>query len=115
MGVARYMPTSTGELDSLGLSGSEIRFHGKTLISWSKSAGAAGVGPAGAAAEPDRHAGLPQVFKDIKALVQEVSTEKGVSAELLASRRQINQLLNWHWRLKTQAGEPELISGWRGS
>ncbi len=31
--VARYMPTSTGELDSLGLSGSEIRFHGKTLIS----------------------------------------------------------------------------------
>ena len=58
--VARYMPTSTGELDSLGLSGSEIRFHGKTLISWSKSAGAAGVGPAGAAAESDRHAGLPQ-------------------------------------------------------
>ncbi len=31
--VARYMPTSPGELDSLGLSGSEIRFHGKTLIS----------------------------------------------------------------------------------
>ena len=59
--VARYMPTSLGELDSLGLSGSEIRFHGKTLISLvEKSAGAAGVGPAGAAAEPDRHAGLPQ-------------------------------------------------------
>ncbi|MFP1495687.1 hypothetical protein ACLB1Q_03130 [Escherichia coli] len=31
--VARYMPGSLGELDSLGLSGSEIRFHGKTL-SW---------------------------------------------------------------------------------
>ncbi|SUG29715.1 ribonuclease D [Salmonella enterica subsp. arizonae] len=31
--VARYMPGSLGELDSLGLSGSEIRFHGKTLIS----------------------------------------------------------------------------------
>lgn len=58
--------------------------------------------------------GYRKVFKDIKALVQEVSTEKGVSAELLASRRQINQLLNWHWQLKTQAGEPELISGWRG-
>ena len=58
--------------------------------------------------------GYRKAFKDIKALVQEVSTEKGVSAELLASRRQINQLLNWHWQLKTQAGEPELISGWRG-
>ncbi|MDR8242823.1 ribonuclease D, partial [Acinetobacter baumannii] len=50
----------------------------------------------------------------IKALVQEVSADKGVSAELLASRRQINQLLNWHWQLKMQAAEPELISGWRG-
>ncbi|MFV5027527.1 HRDC domain-containing protein, partial [Escherichia coli] len=30
--VARYMPGSLGELDSLGLSGSEIRFHGKTLL-----------------------------------------------------------------------------------
>ena len=43
-----------------------------------------------------------------------MSADKGVSAELLASRRQINQLLNWHWQLKTQAGEPELSSGWRG-
>ena len=58
--------------------------------------------------------GYRKAFKDIKALVQEVSADKGVSAELLASRRQINQLLNWHWQLKTQAGEPELISGWRG-
>ena len=31
-----------------------------------------------------------------------------------STRSQINQLLNWHWQLKTQAGEPELISGWRG-
>ncbi len=113
--VARYMPTSLGELDSLGLSGSEIRFHGKTLISLvEKSAGAAGVGPAGAAAEPIDMPGYRKVFKDIKALVQEVSTEKGRKRGLLASRRQINQLLNWHWQLKAQAGEPELISGWRG-
>lgn len=26
------MPGSLGELDSIGLSGSEIRFHGKTLL-----------------------------------------------------------------------------------
>jgi ribonuclease D len=36
--------------------------------------------------------------------VQEVSAEKGVSAELLASSRQINQLLNWHWQLKNATG-----------
>lgn len=54
--------------------------------------------------------GYRKVFKEIKALVQEVSTEKGLSAELLASRRQINQLLNWHWQLKSGNGRPELIS-----
>ncbi|HAZ53663.1 MAG TPA: ribonuclease D, partial [Franconibacter helveticus] len=57
--------------------------------------------------------GYRSAFKAIKALVQDVSKAKGVSAELLASRRQINQLLNWHWQLKTQNLLPELISGWR--
>ena len=37
-----------------------------------------------------------------------------LSAELLASRRQINQLLNWHWKLKPQNGLPEMMAGWRG-
>ncbi|MNC71556.1 Ribonuclease D [compost metagenome] len=58
--------------------------------------------------------GYRRVFKAIKALVQQVSETSGLSAELLASRRQINQLLNWHWQLKTQSTKPELISGWRG-
>ncbi|CAM3125786.1 Ribonuclease D [Klebsiella spallanzanii] len=113
--VARYMPSSLGELDSLGLSGSEIRFHGKTLISLVEKAQAL---PEEALPEPLQNLidmpGYRKVFKDIKALVQAVSAEKGVSAELLASRRQINQLLNWHWGLKNGNGQPELVSGWRG-
>ncbi|MCO1589336.1 hypothetical protein MWK28_34405, partial [Escherichia coli] len=44
----------------------------------------------------------------------DVSETHKISAELLASRRQINQLLNWHWKLKPQNNLPELISGWRG-
>ncbi len=58
--------------------------------------------------------GYRNVFKAIKALVQETSQKQGISAELMASRRQINQLLNWHWKLKPQNQLPELISGWRG-
>ncbi|MFK3659720.1 ribonuclease D [Scandinavium sp. NPDC088450] len=113
--VARYMPGSLGELDSLGLSGSEIRFHGKTLISLVEKAQAL---PEEALPEPLLNLmDMPsyrKVFKAIKALMQEVSTEKGVSVELMASRRQINQLLNWHWKLKPQSSLPELVSGWRG-
>ena len=113
--VARYMPGSLGELDSLGLSGSEIRFHGKTLLSLVEKAKAL---PEEALPEPLLNLmdmpGYRKVFKEIKALVQDISKEKGVSAELLASRRQINQLLNAHWQLKPQNVQPELISGWRG-
>ncbi len=113
--VARYMPSSLGELSSLGLSGSEIRFHGKTLVDMVATAQAL---PEDALPEPLVNLvdmpGYRKIFKDIKALVQKVGEEKGVSAELLASRRQINQLLNWHWKLKPQNSLPELISGWRG-
>ncbi|HFJ2069300.1 TPA: ribonuclease D [Salmonella enterica] len=112
--VARYMPGSLGELDSLGLSGSEIRFHGKTLISLVAKAQAL---PEEALPEPLLNLmdmpGYRKAFKAIKALVTEVSAAHHVSGELLASRRQINQLLNWHWKLKPQNGQPELISGWR--
>ncbi|EBJ8076219.1 ribonuclease D [Salmonella enterica] len=112
--VARYMPGSLGELDSLGLSGSEIRFHGKTLISLVAKAQAL---PEEALPEPLLNLmdmpGYRKAFKAIKALVAEVSASHYVSGELLASRRQINQLLNWHWKLKPQNGQPELISGWR--
>lgn len=113
--VARYMPGSLGELDSLGLSGSEIRFHGKTLISTVEKAQAL---PEESLPQPLLNLmdmpGYRKAFKAIKTLVAEVSAEHNLSVELLASRRQINQLLNWHWKLKPQQSLPELISGWRG-
>lgn len=113
--VARYMPSSLGELDSLGLSGSEIRYHGKMLVAL----------VAEAAALNESTLPMPllnlndqpnykKVFKDIKAAIVTVSKQSGLSSELLASRRQINQLLNWHWELKINDSQPELISGWRG-
>lgn len=114
--VARYLPGSLGELDSLGLSGSEIRFHGKTLLALVEKAKSL---PEEALPEPILNLidmpGYRKAFKEIKALVQEVSKDSGVSAELLASRRQINQLLNAHWQLKPQTAPAELISGWRGA
>lgn len=113
--VARFMPGSLGELDHLGLSGQEIRFHGKVLL--------AKVAEAEALSEeqlPQPVANLidyphyKQVFKSLKGLVAEAAEKHGVSQELLASRRQINQLLSWHWQLKPQRGKPELVDGWRG-
>ncbi|UMX88752.1 hypothetical protein MJ579_18245 [Klebsiella pneumoniae] len=68
--VARYMPTSLASPTASGCPEAKFRFHGKTLIS--------PVEKAQALPEPlppplqnlIGYAGLPQVFKDIKALVQ---------------------------------------------
>jgi len=112
--VARYMPASLGELDALGLSGQEIRYHGKALIDL--------VAEANLLDEADlpeplanvsEQPGYKNVFKEIKATIALMSEQSGLSVELLASRRQINQLLNWHWKLKNTEVLPELISGWR--
>ncbi|MFS7191742.1 ribonuclease D [Serratia proteamaculans] len=113
--VARHMPTSLGELDSLGLSGPEIRYHGKTLVALVAEASEL---DESALPEPLPNLidqpGYKKVFKEIKAAIVIVSEQSGLSSELLASRRQINQLLNWHWKLKAGDNLPELVSGWRG-
>lgn len=53
--------------------------------------------------------GYKKAFKEIKAAIVIVSEQSGLSSELLASRRQVNQLLNWHWKLKDSQPLPELI------
>ncbi|OON40600.1 ribonuclease D [Izhakiella australiensis] len=113
--VARYLPGTLGELDHLGIPGQEIRYHGKRLLALVVAANALDE-----SSLPDALTNLvdmpdyKRLFKEIKAQIAEVAQETGLSPELLASRRQINQLLNWHWQLKPQERIPELVSGWRG-
>ena len=113
--VARYLPGSLGELDHLGLNGHEIRFHGKAMIELVADALVQGEATLPAPL-PNliEHPHYKQVFKAIKALVQQVSEETGYSQELLASRRQINQVLSIYWGLKSANRTPELLNGWRG-
>ncbi|MGM3175425.1 ribonuclease D [Dickeya lacustris] len=113
--VARYLPGSLAELDALGLSGPEIRYHGKTLLALVAETATL----CESAYPPVVHnlidqPGYKSVFKALKAQVQLCAQQSGLSAELLASRRQINRLLNWHWKLSPQEQEPELLTGWRG-
>ncbi|MBS9424442.1 ribonuclease D [Photorhabdus caribbeanensis] len=113
--VARYMPTSLAELDALGLSGQEIRCHGRRLLAMVAESGNI---PESECPPPVTNLidqpGYRKAFKDIKALIHQVSEQHKFNSELLASRRQINQLLSVHWKLKQLNGKPELLSGWRG-
>ncbi len=113
--IARYLPSSLAELDALGLSGQEIRCHGKRLLAMVESS---------ATISEDQyptpvvniieHPHYRNAFKEIKALVKEISESEKFNAELLASRRQINQFLSVYWGLKQRSSQPELIDGWRG-
>ncbi|PWC12202.1 ribonuclease D [Brenneria corticis] len=114
--VARFLPASLAELDSLGLSGPEIRYHGKTMLALVEQTSGMSDGdyPPPVINLID-YPGYKKAFKDIKALVQGVSERSGLSPELLASRRQINRLLNEHWKLSGQNAQPEMLSGWRNN
>ncbi|WP_159567538.1 ribonuclease D [Budvicia diplopodorum] len=111
--VARHQPSSLAELEPLGLSGPEIRFHGRTMLRL--VAESLTVSDSDLPAKIERivdHAGYKKIFKDIKSLIQTVSDSRGLSVELLASRRQINQLLKCYWQDRDE--QPELLHGWRG-
>lgn len=91
--VARYMQGSLGELEQLGLSGPEICLHGWALLARVQEAQAL---PDAALPPPvlnliDRP-GYRQTFKALKEQIQLTANKTGLSSELLASQRQINQL-----------------------
>lgn len=111
--VARHQPSVLAELEPLGLSGSEIRFHGRTMLRL--VADNRTISDSDLPEKIERivdHIGYKNTFKEIKLLVQKVSDSSGLNVELLASRRQINQLLKYFWQKK--GDQPELIQGWRG-
>ena len=113
--TARYCPTSLAELRELGAIGPEIRFHGETLLALVREGNMASEDTL---PQPVKNLielpGYRQLFSQLKEAVKKVSEASGYSQEMLASRRQINQLISAHWQLKTQEMPPELLYGWRG-
>lgn len=115
--VARYLPSSATELKALGLSGLEIRHHGAVMLQCVREAELVPAQQLPANIVPLHDMpGYKALFNDIKSLINKVSQQSGYSQQLLASRRQINQLIQWYWQIKpaTSCQGPELINGWRG-
>lgn len=120
--VARYLPQTMSDLNHLELENPAIRFHGRTMLQM--------VDQAKKLPESECPAALSRLvdnpeykatLKEIKAFIGTLETETGLSSELLASRRQIHQLLSFAWKsaehvdsAKSDQDLPELLSGWRG-
>jgi ribonuclease D len=55
----------------------------------------------------------------LKTMIEKTAEEHAISAAVLASKKQLNQLLKWCWfefdELEVQGFRPDLLTGWRGT
>ncbi|RDV24643.1 ribonuclease D [Alteromonas aestuariivivens] len=121
--VALYLPASKAALSRIhGLPPQVLRRYGQTVLKIVESA-------LEEFAQMPQGAHLPRVkrlvdvsqYKKTLAAVKDIAaslaTQQGVSAEVLASKKQMNQLLKWWWfdieETRALGIMPDLLSGWR--
>ncbi|TMO82238.1 ribonuclease D [Pseudoalteromonas sp. S3776] len=60
-----------------------------------------------------------KVAKDIKQKITKIAKEQGIPEDVMASKKQINQLISWNWKLtndqKVNHIKPDLLNSWRYS
>ncbi|MGO2562221.1 MAG: ribonuclease D [Pseudoalteromonas nigrifaciens] len=60
-----------------------------------------------------------KVAKEIKQKINKVAKEHNIPEDVMASKKQVNQLISWNWKLsaaqKEQHIKPDLLSSWRYS
>ncbi|CAA2930040.1 Ribonuclease D [Arsenophonus endosymbiont of Bemisia tabaci Q2] len=113
--IARYLPNSLTQLHTLGLTGQEIRYHGQDVLQI--VANSCDI-KENSCLQPlyhlINHPQYREAFEAVKTLTKQIGEQAELNSELLASRRQINQLLAFHWGLKKSDYKPDLLAGWRG-
>lgn len=122
--VSVSLPKSKGQLNTLGLLPQEIRKHGDTLIGIVNQS----LASYNNAEEPNPYivpkikrlndlAHYKQQFAQLKQLCVKVAEENGLTPEIIASKKQLNQLLKWWWfdieETSVQGLMPDLLLGWR--
>lgn len=112
--IAKIQPKHTASLQEF-MHPNEVRIHGKKLL-WLVEQGKAML-PENYPAPIERLIEQPCYKQTLKKLQQSLIevTPEGLSSELLASKRQLNQLIKWINRLETNhsPNQPELLQGWR--
>lgn len=117
--IATNKPRSLNTLRMLPeLLPQEVRYHGKAILNIVEDA----------LEQPQDewppvitrlvdYPGYKQIYKQAKDKVEAAAKTLGVPTEAIASKRQINQMLSWLWKLddelRAQAFKPDLLQGWR--
>ncbi|WP_189637824.1 ribonuclease D [Thalassotalea sp. HSM 43] len=63
----------------------------------------------------DSYPNYKNTFKAVKQKLTELAAQNNLDIAVVAGKRQIHQLLTWHWQLNEQSEQSvELLQGWRG-
>ena len=112
--VAKYNPRNTSEMLEMGLTNNEVRVRGKKILQL--LAQARRISPYD---YPKRIVRIldDARYKKAMRLLQEKAyelTPQGLTLEILASKRSLEELLKWVWLYKEPQDKlPDLLLGWR--
>jgi ribonuclease D len=58
-----------------------------------------------------------KTLAELKSVSEQIADENGVSSDVIASKKQLNQLLKWYWfqvdETRVQGLKPDVLSTWR--
>ena len=116
--VAKQQPKSLRDLNKLELLPIEIKRHGKQILEIVKQVQAL---PEDELPEPltriSDYPGYKKVVQGIRNKIANVAEQTNIPAELIGSKKIINELLNWCWELTEEQREvgtkPMILSNWR--
>lgn len=122
MSVAANNPSSLSDMNKLdGAEVLDIRHKGKAMLAVLKQAEQTHESSYPKKIERlDEYDGYKQIFKKVKSFIINISEQHDLAIENLASKKQINQFLTWHFDLneskaisETTGVYPDIITAWR--
>ncbi|WP_286266399.1 ribonuclease D [Thalassotalea atypica] len=118
MALAQHNPRNVGTM--AGLEGAEVldvRHKGKAMLNVLKKAEAISE-----AEFPekiirlDEYPSYKQTYKKVKSFIADVANSSGLTPENLASKKQVNQFLSWHFKINNmeeQENKVDILLDWR--
>lgn len=122
MAVAQHNPQSLSAMNKLdGAEVLDIRHKGKDMLAVLKQASQYSESDYPQKIQRlDEYPGYKQIFKKVKDFILAVSEKHNLAIENLASKKQINQFLTWHFDLNDAKSlscdtntNPDILNGWR--
>ena len=118
MALAQSLPHSVDDMYRLhGAEMLDIKRKGKELMGVLRQAGSVhSTEYPEKLTRLDAYPGYKTIYKAVKGFIAETAEKIGLSADNLASKRQINQFLTWYFDLNNVRNSDtpvELVSGWR--